>query len=728
MPIIYDESKKIFYMHTKNTSYIAGFVSKYFVHAYWGKRVNEIPSVEAAAPYCPRGSFSACGDKNEPYISADTLPLEFPVYGNPDLRSPAFHAEYYDGSSVTELCYASHKIINGKPKLEGLPSAFAGENEAQTLEVCLHDEKTDIDVYLTYTVFEEKDAITRSVKVENNGKSVVNISKILSASVDFYSADFDMISLPGAWGRERRVQRTPLSRGAMIVDSKRGASSHQMNPFIALADKKTTENSGDIYGMNFVYSGNFTAGTEVDQYGMARMFMGLNPFDFNWRLESGETFTAPEVVMVYSNSGIGGMSRIYHNLYRNNLCRGKYAKTPRPVLINNWEATYFDFNEEKIVNIAKKAKEIGVELMVLDDGWFGSRNNDKSSLGDWFVNETKLPNGISGLAEKIEALGMKFGLWFEPEMISPVSRLYEMHPDWCLHVPGRARSEGRNQLVLDYSNKDVCDYIINTVGEILRNAKISYVKWDMNRHMTEIGSAYLPAERQRETAHRYMLGLYYVLETLVTEFDTVLFESCSGGGGRFDPGMLYYMPQTWTSDNSDAIERLYIQYGTSIAYPAITMGAHVSAVPNHQVHRVTPIEIRGDVAAMGQFGFELDLNRLNADELQKAKECVEQYKNLRNIVHFGDMYRLASPFESNHAVWQFISEDKNSVAFFCFNILAEVNGKYWFIKAENLDPESMYKEKECGIELSGAALMNIGLPIMSESDFGSRVYLFEKMN
>lgn len=725
MAIVFDKEKNIFYLNTNNTGYAMGFMGRHLVHAYWGKRLDDIGSLDFAIPHCRR-SCCPYDDPENPELQEDTLPMEFPTYGHTDLRLPAYHAQYEDGSTISELNYASHRIFKGKPKLDGLPATYADESEAETLELCLHDDKTGLDVYLLYTVFEKKDAITRSVRVENKGSCVVNIQRILSACVDFYGMNYDMVTLCGATIRERYIQRKPLSYGSMTVESARGASSHGRNPFVAMVSKNATENCGDAYGMSFVYSGNFTAGVSVDLYDMSRMFIGLNPFDFNWRLEAGESFTAPEVVMVYSDKGLGGMSRIYHKLYRENLCRGKYAMTERPVLINSWETVYFDFNEEKILEIAENAKKIGVDLMVLDDGWFGERNDDKTSLGDWFVNKAKLPNGLSGLADKIEAMGMKFGLWLEPEMISPISKLYEEHPDWCIHVKGRTRSLGRNQLILDYSNPEVCDYILDVIRGILKSAKISYVKWDMNRNMSEIGSAYLPTERQRETAHRYMLGLYYILDKLVTEFDDVLFESCSAGGGRFDAGMLYYMPQTWTSDDSDAVERMKIQYGTSLVYPALTMGAHISAVPNHQVHRTTSMETRGNVAMMGQFGLELDLKKLTEEELNAAARSIEQFKDLRKTIHYGDMYRLKSPFEGNMAVWQFISEDKNQVVVCCCNTLAEANGPYHFIKLEELEPESVYVDKENGIELTGKVLMQIGLSFKNPTDFGSKVFVFNK--
>ena len=475
--------------------------------------------------------------------------------------------------------------------------------------------------------------------------------------------------------------------------------------------KDANEEYGDVYGFNLVYSGNFLANVEVDMYRNARAQIGINPFDFKWLLESKEEFQAPEVVLVYSSKGLNGMSQIYHNLYRKRLCRGNYRDKVRPILINNWEATYFDFNEVKIKEIAKEASKLGMELFVLDDGWFGNRNDDKSSLGDWFVNEEKLKGGLSKLAKDINNMGLKFGLWFEPEMISPISKLYEKHPNWCIHIPGRTRSQARSQLILDLSRKEVCDYIIESVSKILESANISYVKWDMNRNMTEVGSLELTSERQRETAHRYILGLYRVMEEITSRFPNVLFESCSGGGGRFDPGILYYMPQTWTSDDTDAIERLKIQFGTSMVYPPISMGCHVSAVPNHQANRTTPLETRGVSAMAGNFGYELDITKLSEEEKEELKEQISLYKEIRETVQFGALYRLKSPFNSNEVAWMMISEDKNEVVVSYVRQWALVNESFRNLKLTALDKDSEYEIIGEDIVLSGDELMYIGLNI-----------------
>jgi alpha-galactosidase len=495
-----------------------------------------------------------------------------------------------------------------------------------------------------------------------------------------------------------------------------------MNPFFALAGKRADEEQGEVYGFHLVYSGNFSGGVEVDQLFKARVWLGMNDYDFSWVLESGESFQAPEAVLVYSAHGFGEMSRTYHSLYRKRLVRGKYRDEVRPILANNWEATYFDFNEEKILGLAKEAAELGIELLVLDDGWFGKRNSDDSSLGDWIVNEEKLPGGIAELARKVNEYGVKFGLWFEPEMVSPDSDLYRAHPDWCIHVPGRVRTECRNQLTLDLSRKEVCDYLVESISKVLDTADIAYVKWDMNRHISEPGSLGLPAGRQKEMAHRYILGLYDVLERIVSSHPDILFESCSGGGGRFDPGMLYYMPQTWTSDDTDAVERLAIQYGTSLVYPISTMGSHVSAVPNHQAGRVTSLKMRADVAMSGNFGYELDLMKFTEEEKEEVKREIKQYKELRAFLMSADMYRLKSPFEGNDTAWMFVSEDKNDIFAAYFRVLCEVNPGITRMKFTALEEEAVYEIVGEGKCYRGDELMNIGLAVEFFGDFQSRTW------
>ena len=723
MGIKFNESKKIFHISSNKTSYIIQVLNTgHLTNLYWGKKLNS-DNVEYGFRTRDFGSFLTNTDNIEGFM-AESISLEYPGFGATDLRSPAVELQFEDGTTATDFRYKSHKIINGKSKLQGLPATYVeNESEAETLEITLIDSLKNVEVVLSYSVFEEFDAITRSIKIKNLSNENINIERALSANVDFKDSKFDLIQLSGAWARERDFVRNPLRRGSQSIESRRGASSHAQNPFIALARKDATENTGDVFGFSLVYSGNFLANVEVDMYENARAQMGINPFDFKWLLENGEEFQAPEVVLAYSSEGLTGMSHIYHNLYGKRLCRGKYRDEIRPILINNWEATYFDFNDEKIEAIAKDASSLGVELFVLDDGWFGERNSDKSSLGDWFVNEEKLKGGLNKLATKINNMGMKFGLWFEPEMVSPISKLYEKHPDWCIHIDGRTRSTARNQLILDLGRPDVREYIIETVSNVLNSANIEYVKWDMNRNMSEVASTVLSANRQRETYHRYMLGLYEVLEEITSRFPNILFESCSGGGGRFDAGMLYYMPQTWTSDDTDAIERLKIQHGTSMVYPNVTMGCHVSAVPNHQAHRITPLETRGAVAMSGNFGYELDITKLSSEEKEIMQEQINFYKEVRHTIQFGDLYRLANPFEDNDVSWMYVSKDKTEVVVNLVRQYATVNRGFANLKLRGLDKDASYEIVGEDLTLGGDILMNLGVNVpMFEGDFKSKTW------
>ena len=730
MPIIYDEKQQVFHLQTPKTSYIMHvWRGKDLAHVFWGKKINT-PDMENALISRVTG-FSPVTDKED--YTLDFLCQEYPTGCGSDYRVPAISVLYEDGSRNARLIYDSHRIYKGKPKLQGLPATYVEkEEEADTLDIVLKDTLKGLKVVLSYTAYNEIDAITRSVKVMNEGSETIILEKVLSASVDFETSDFDFLDFHGGWGKERFLERTPVHHGVQSIDSKRGSSSHQLNPFFVLASKECNEDYGQAYGFNFVYSGNFVAGVEVDQVDKLRAFMGINDYDFSWKMESGEEFQAPEVVMVYSGEGFGEMSRSFHKLYRKRLVRGKYRDEARPILVNNWEGTYFDFTEEKILGIANEAKELGIELMVLDDGWFGKRNDDKSSLGDWFVNTEKLPNGITGLAKKVNEMGLKFGLWFEPEMVSVDSELYRAHPDWCIHVPGRTRTETRNQLTLDLSRKEVCDYIVEAVSKVLDEAPISYVKWDMNRNMSELGSKGLPSDRQKEMPHRYMLGLYDTMERVISAHPDVLFEGCSGGGGRFDPGMLYYMPQIWTSDDTDAVERLFIQYGTSYAYPISAMGAHVSASPNHQTGRQTSLKIRGDVAMSGNFGYELDLMKFTDEEKEEVKEQVALYKELRTFVQSGDMYRLRSPFkdinnDGNDTAWMFISEDRKDIFAAYFRISCIVNGGIYRMKFTALDPMAKYEVVGEDKQYYGDELMNIGLVFEMWGDYTSKIWRLKRI-
>lgn len=726
MSIQYDQQRSLFHLQAQDTSYVIHVTKTgYPAHLYWGKKIRGM-QLERLLELKERASFSPSTELDHLALSLDTLPHEYPGYGNSDFRMPAYQVMLPNGTTVTDLRYESHSIRSGKPALAGLPSTYTeSDDEAETLELTLKDELTGLAVILSYTVFESFNAITRSARIVNNGTDTLQLLRAFSLSLDFAHDRFEMLQLSGAWTRERYVHTRKLEPGLQSVESRRGSSSHMQNPFVALLSEGANEDHGDVYGVNLVYSGNFTAGVEVDQFHSARLFMGINPFDFNWRLEPGEQFQTPEAVMVHSEDGLGGMSRSFHDLYRSRLIRGTFRDQTRPILVNNWEATYFNFNADKIESIARTGQELGIELFVLDDGWFGKRDNDTTSLGDWFVDRSKLPNGLEDLVSRVKRLDMQFGLWFEPEMISPESELYRAHPDWCLHVEGRRRTQARHQLVLDLSRADVQDYIVKSVSDILSSAPITYVKWDMNRNMTEIGSALLPPERQRETAHRYMLGLYAVLEKITSAFPHILFESCSGGGGRFDAGMLYYMPQTWTSDNTDAVSRLKIQYGTSIVYPVSSMGSHVSAVPNHQVGRITSLETRGNVALSGNFGYELDLTRFTDEEKETVKAQVALYKDVRHLVQFGDFYRLLSPFEGNDTAWMFVSKDQSEAFVVYASVLQEPNPPLNRFRLKGLDAKRDYKLDEQGTVYGGDELMYAGLATPQfHGDYASKVYRF----
>ena len=715
------------YIEKDSTFWISGGDVSYVMHVddngglmnlYWGKRVADGTFAPALENYPAGASFE---------LQAGQLPWEIPTRGCGWYGTPAVGAVNVHGDDVVKLTYVSHDIFPGKKKLEGLPATYVeDEAEATSLEIVLEDRLTGLKVTACYTVYEELGAITRSLRLENGGADDINITGLMAASAPLYGRDYDIIHLKGAWARERRPVRTALGEGEYHIYSQRGASSHEENPFAALCEKSATEHSGGVWAVNFVYSGSFLAGATVNNYDNTRLFIGMNPDTFRWLMEPGETFQSPEAVMVYSDAGLNGMSHIFHKLYRTRLVHGVWRDRVRPVLINNWEGTYFDFNEEKILDIARRAKDIGVELFVLDDGWFGKRDSDNCSLGDWVVDRRKLPNGIDGLAQKINELGLKFGLWFEPEMISPDSDLYRAHPDWCLHVDGRARTEARQQLILDMSRRDVQDYVIESVSSVLDSASIGYVKWDMNRNMTEHFSALLPEKRQLETQHRYMLGLYRVMETITSDHPEVLFESCSGGGGRFDAGILHYMPQTWTSDDTDAVERLAIQYGTSFVYPASAMGAHVSAVPNHQTGRSTSMRMRGDVAIGGNFGFELDLSKLSDEDIAAAKQLVEDVKSLRGLTQQGVFTRLVSPIEGRHAAWQFAAEDGSEALVCCYQVLSRPNMPPVLLKLRGLDADAQYADDE-GNVYNGGALMNMGMWVALRGDFASRIVRLRKL-
>ena len=713
MSIIFREESKQFYLHTKHSSYVMELYKNQLAHSYWGGRVNQIPNLEYFYPFWFGASFSATDIPGGNLDSTDKLRREYPTYGTADMRPPALHVENAAGDSITSLSFDSYRIFPGKPQLSGLPATY-GE-DCETLEITLTDDYSGVTAVLYYTVFPEKDVLTRSVRIENRGKNPCKLEKANSFCLDLHQDGFEIIHLYGAWAKERHIQRIPQSAATMVFDSKRGSSSHNENPFIALVRPETTEDYGDAYGFCLVYSGSFSAEVSGEQYGSTRVQMGIQPLGFSWELAPGDSFQTPEAIMVHSNQGLGEMSRRFHKIIRENVCRGKFRDTDRPVLINNWEATYFNFNQDKILSLAEKAKTIGVELMVLDDGWFGKRDGDNCSLGDWVVDRKKLPDGLESLCKKVNELGMQFGLWFEPEMVSPDSNLYRSHPDWCIHTEGRPRTEARNQLVLDLTRPEVCNYLVEAVSTVLSSCPIAYVKWDMNRNMTEMP--------RKGFSHQYILGLYRVLDEIISRFPDVLFESCSGGGGRVDAGMLYYMPQIWTSDDTDAVERLYIQEGTGLVYPISAMGAHISAVPNHQVGRTTPISFRGRVSMMGRLGLELDLGKLDESAIEQLAKEIALYKTYQQDIHRGELYRLLSPYKGRTAAYEIIANKR--VLVFIMNITGAPCQAPLRLMLRGLDPERKYKDTTTGAIYDGCTLMRAGIPLDTRGDYQDSMKVYE---
>lgn len=709
MAIVYDEKNRLFKLDTKTSSYIIEiFEENYLIHLYYGGKIPDtnVKSLKYRGGFA---SFSATNSKVDEKLGSagifttDLAPMEYSCNGTGDFRISALQIRNFNGDTSTDIRYKSHKIYRGKPELEGLPATYAGEEEAETLEICTEDTVTGAEVVLLYTVFENFGAMTRSVIVRNKSEKPFDIERVYSCCVDFPDMDYKMTHLYGTWNKERTEVSRSLQHGIQSIQSKRGSSSHNHNPFIALSSSDATEESGDVYGFNLVYSGNFDMKIEVDHKSTARFIGGINPDPFNWKLEPGESFTAPEMVMVYSDKGMGEMSRTFHKFYMKNLIRGPWRDAVRPLLINSWEAAFFDFDDDKLVAFAQEAKKLGIDMLVMDDGWFGKRNKDDCSLGDWYVNENKLKGGLSPMIERINALGLKFGIWYEPEMISPDSDLYRAHPDWCIQVRGRSKSIARSQYVIDMTRKDVRDNIFNQMYHVLSENKIDYIKWDFNRNLTEAGSLDLPADRQKEVFHRFVLGTYELMDRITKAFPNILFENCSGGGGRFDPGMLYYSPQIWCSDNTDAIERLTIQFGTSLCYPVSSFGAHVS------MNNRTSITTRGDVALCGTFGYELDPGKLTEEEKVIVKNQVEEYHKYYSLIHRGDLYRLIKPTEDTfHCAWEFVSEDKDEALLTVVTMRRRAES-YYIIKLRGLDENRMYRDMDTGEVYSGALLMKAGI-------------------
>ena len=715
-----------FYLETENTSYVMRIVdNKVLSNAYYGKKIGRCDmkqfSVMRYLDYSPLVSLE--GESVSPAI----VTWEMPTYGRGDFGLPGVSVIGSDNRFVNGLTYESYEIIDGKPPIKGMPSFDTNVEDVQTLKITLWDKALDYRVVLYYSVFEKEDVIVRRTEVVNTSEAEILIKSVASASIDLQSKEFQMTTLRGAWARERWAQTYDLHQGISSVESRRGASSHQMNPFVALSEKKVTEHTGEVYGFALVYSADFKISVEVNEIDNVRVLAGINPENFEWRLKIGESFETPECVLTFSADGFNGMSQNFHNLCRNHLGKCADKNVKHPIVINNWEATYMDFDEEKIVALIKACKGLGIDTMVLDDGWFGQRDHCGTSLGDWFVDKRKFPNGLDKVIEACKSQGMKFGIWFEPEMISRNSELFRAHPDWCVHTDLRTPVEGRCQLVLDYSRQEVVDYIFDVMHKFLSENEIGYVKWDMNRNITDNGSNWL-GKYQGEFSHRNILGVYDLMKRLTEAHPDVFFEGCAGGGGRVDFGILYYMPQIWTSDDTDAMERLRIQYGTSLVYPPSTMSAHVSAVPSHQTKRVTPFKSRNDVAQMCNFGYELDVAKLSEEEILQIPMQVEEHRGLEPLIQSGDFYRLINPFEEKQCAWELVSEDKTKAYVMVATYSMEANDKSRYVKLKGLNPEYVYQISGTDIVADGETIMNVGIPIVKPlKEYETRVFYLTRI-
>ena len=712
MGIRFDSVKKIFHLTPKNSSYQMK-VDEYgfLLHLYYGKGTEQV--ADFILTFADRGfSGNPYDTGNDRTYSMDILPQEFPVRGNGDYRNTALLVENAKGTLGCDLRYVSHRTYKGKYSLKGLPAVYASETEAETLEILMRDPVLKIDVTLLYGVLEKYDVFTRSVIVKNCSEENIYINEASSACLDFVTGNYEVIGFHGRHTMERNMERTRIGHHTYQIGSRRGTSSHQYNPMLILAEENTTEDAGNCYAMSFVYSGGFEASVEMDQMDQTRMLMGLQPEQLHYVVKKDDEFVIPEVILSYSAFGFNPLSFNLQKTIRHHVCRGKYQTSVRPILVNSWESAYFDINAEKLCDLAKHAADLGLEMLVMDDGWFGKRDDDNRGLGDWVANEDKLGMPLSDIIHKINAYGLKFGIWIEPEMVSEDSDLYRRHPDWALTIPGQKPIRARNQLVLDFSRKEVVDGIYKQISDLLDHNNIEYIKWDMNRSIYDVYSH--DAQNQGNVLYDYVLGLYNFLERLHTNYPDILIEGCSGGGGRYDAGMLYYTPQIWCSDNTDAIDRLRIQYGTSFGYPISTVGAHVSAVPNHQTGRITPLETRGVVAMSGTFGYELDLAKLSDEEKKLVKKQVIQYKKYAPLISDGRYYRLSNPFIDEVTAWEFVSEDQKEILFNAVQTELHSNMAPQYVKMKGLKTGVVYKDMESGECYPADILMEIGLPIVSK--------------
>ena len=714
MGIVYNKEQRTFTLHTRNTSYqMKRGNLDYLLHLYYGPTIGDTDMSYQIRQYDRGFSGNPYESRNERTFSLDAQPQEFSTQQQGDFRTSSIEVVNGDGSYSFHGKVTDHRILKGKYRLDTLPTVFAREGDTvDSLQITLADAVSRVQVVLLYSVFEEADVITRAVRVVNGGDRPIRLKKIMSVCMDFLNGShMDLVSLPGRYGQERQVERQHMNHHIHTIGSVRGSSSHQQNPFVILCDREATEDHGNCYGFSLMYSGNFLAEAELDQYDQLRLVMGIHPKQFDYALSPGETFEGPEVVMAFSGEGFTGLSHKYHDFYRSNLCRSKYvSEVQRPVLINSWEAAFMEFDDVKLLEIAKAARKMGVDLLVMDDGWFGKREDDNSSLGDWVVNKDKIRCGLERLVEQINELGMKFGIWFEPEMVSEDSDLYRAHPDWAMEIPGRRGVRSRNQLALDMSRKEVQDYLIGSINQILDHANVFYVKWDINRSLADIWSNALPADRQGEVYHRYILGLYRVMDGIIKTHPDILFEGCSGGGGRYDPAMLHYYPQYWVSDNNHPIDRLKLHYGTSFVYPVSTMGAHIS-----DSGKLVPLRTKAVVAMCGTFGYELDATHLTEEEQQLCREQSDLFRKYYPLIFSGDYYRLTSPFEpGNMTAWQHVSKDKRESLLSVVVTSLTCNGPQEYIRAKGLLPDAMYTVNGGEETYSGSALMHAGLPIERE--------------
>ena len=722
------DGKKYYVLNTKKTSYIFRITeSGHLEHLYYGKKIRVTDSLDGLVErreFVPGNNNSYSSDFAN--MTLNDMCLEVAFEGKGDNRESFIVVENADGSKTSDFVYDRTIIDDKKEELTFMPSSYS-EDKIEHLGIVLYDKKNKLRLFIDYYVYEAEDVITRTARILNESDVPVRLRRFMSGQLGFYESGYIMSTFNGAWAREMNRKDTPIIAGKHMNSSYTGTSSNTANPFFMLSTPATTEDSGIAYSFNLMYSGNHVQLVEVSEFGKTRVLWGINPRGFSWQLESGMVFESPEAVMTFSDKGFNGMSRNMHSFVREHVVRGEWAKKPRPVLLNSWEAAYFDINESGLLKLAKEGKDIGIELFVMDDGWFGERNDDSSSLGDWRVNRKKLPSGLKGLADKINGMGMSFGLWVEPEMVNVNSDLYRKHPDWVIQVPGSDQSEGRNQRILDLCRVEVQDYIINSMSQVFRSANISYVKWDMNRNMSDMFSSILDKDRQGEICHRYVVGLYKIIRALREQFPHILFEGCAAGGNRFDLGMLCYFPQIWASDDTDAIERARIQTGYSYGYPQSTWGAHVSSVPNHQTLRRTPLETRFDVASVGCLGYELNLRDLSGQDKEKLKEQIATYKKYRKVLQYGQLYRgrsftgetKYSDNDGNITEWTVVSKNKKTAIGVIVQKLAVPNTSYQYFRARGIDEDRLYnifnREIKVNIEDFGD-LINTVSPIHIRQD------------